>query len=198
MVLPCRVERSVVFFRSPMIPDERERRKWQNPESTLLDIGLRSCLTFVDVGCGDGFFALPAARIVGETGRVYAFDEDPDAISRLRKKVRIEGIGNLETKIGKAEDTILCEECADMIFLGIVLHDFEDPVKVLKNGKVMLKATGRLVDVDWKKTPMDVGPPLRIRFSEDEAARLIESVGFKIETLRESGPYHYVIIATKS
>jgi ubiquinone/menaquinone biosynthesis C-methylase UbiE len=186
-----------VYFRSSMIPDERERRKWQNPESTLFNAGLRSCLTFVDVGCGDGFFALPAAKIVGETGRVYAFDEDPDAIDRLRHKARIEGIRNLQAKIGRAEDTVLCEECADMVFFGIVLHDFKDPEKVLENGKAMLKATGRLVDVDWKKTPMEIGPPLRIRFSEEEAARLIESVGFKIETLRESKPYHYVIIATK-
>jgi ubiquinone/menaquinone biosynthesis C-methylase UbiE len=123
-----------------MIPDETERE--QNPESILLDAGLRSCLTFVDVGCGDGFFALPAAKIIGDTGRIYAFDEDPEAIDRLKRKAKIEGIRNLEAKIGRAEDTILCEECADIVFFGIVLHDFEDPVKVLENSKVMLKATG--------------------------------------------------------
>ena len=178
-----------------MIPDENERR--QNPESILLDVGLRSSLTFVDVGCGDGFFALPAAKIVGETGKVYAFDEDPKAIDRLRRKARIEGIRNLEAKIGRAEDTVLCEECADMVFFGIVLHDFEDPTKVLENAKIMLKDAGRLVNVDWKKTPMDVGPPSRIRFSEEEAPRLIESVAFRIPAVREPAPYHYTIIATK-
>jgi ubiquinone/menaquinone biosynthesis C-methylase UbiE len=191
------VKRSVVYFKPSTIPDERERRKWQNPQSTLHDAGLRSGLTFVDVGCGDGFFALPAAKIVGEAGRVHAFDEDPGAIDRLRRKARIEGIRNLDAKIGKAEDTVLCEECADIVFFGIVLHDFEDPAKVLENGKVMLKATGRLVNVDWKKTPMEIGPPLQIRFSEEEATRLIEAAGLKIETIRESGPYHYMIIARK-
>jgi ubiquinone/menaquinone biosynthesis C-methylase UbiE len=178
-----------------MIPDENERR--QNPESILMDAGLRPCLTFVDVGCGDGFFALPAAKIVGETGRVYAFDEDPAAIDRMKRKAKIEGIRNLETKIARAEDTVLCEECADIVFFGIVLHDFNDPAKVLKNAKTMLKAAGRLVNVDWKKIPMEVGPPLRIRFSEQEAARLVQSAGFKIHTITESGQYHYVIIAAK-
>ena len=197
MVTPYLVERSVVYFRSSMIPDESERRKWQNPQSTLLDAGLRSSLTLVDIGCGDGFFALPAARIVGETGKVYAFDENPDAIDRLKRKATIEDIKNLEAKTGKAEDTVLCEECADIVFFGIVLHDFRDPAKVLENGKRMLKATGRLVDVDWKKTSMEVGPPLQIRFSEEEAARLIESVGFKVQAVTESAPYHYMIIATK-
>jgi ubiquinone/menaquinone biosynthesis C-methylase UbiE len=187
----------VVYFKSSTIPDETGGRKWQNPESTLHDAGLRSRLTFVDVGCGDGFFALPAAKIVGEGGRVHAFDEDPDAIDRLRRKARIERIRNLDAKIGKAEDTVLCEQCADIVFFGIVLHDFEDPAKVLENGKVMLKATGRLVNVDWKKTPMQIGPPLQIRFSEEKAARLIEAARLEIETLGESGPYHYMIIARK-
>jgi ubiquinone/menaquinone biosynthesis C-methylase UbiE len=140
---------------------------------------------------------LPAAKIVGEAGRVHAFDEDPDAIDRLRRKARIEGIRNLDAKIARAEDTVLCEECADIVFFGIVLHDFEDPAKVLENGRVMLKATGRLVNVDWKKTPMEIGPPLQIRFSEEEAARLIEAGGLTVETVSESGSYHYMIIARK-
>ena len=190
--------RSVVHFKSSMIPDESERRMWQNPESTLLEAGVRSGLTFVDVGCGDGFFAMPAARIVGETGRVFALDENSNAIDRLKRKARIEGLGNLQSLIGKAENAVLCEECADIVFFGIVLHDFEEPKKVLENCKAMLKTTGRLVNVDWKKTPMEIGPPLRIRFSEQEAARLIESVGFKIESLREFPPYHYMVTAAKS
>jgi ubiquinone/menaquinone biosynthesis C-methylase UbiE len=187
-----------VFHFSPTIPDERDRRTWQDPESTLRDVGLRSHLTFVDIGCGDGFFALPASRIIGETGKVYALDENPDAIARLKQKAKMEGIGNLDARIGKAEEIVLCEGCADIVFFGIVLHDFEDPAKVLENSKKMLKPTGRLVNLDWKKSPTRVGPPLQIRFSEEEAIHLIESAGFRIETYRESGPYHYVIVALNS
>jgi cyclopropane fatty-acyl-phospholipid synthase-like methyltransferase len=44
--------------------DETERRKWQNPEAILSEIGLKSGQTFVDIGCGDGSFAIPAARLV--------------------------------------------------------------------------------------------------------------------------------------
>ena len=50
--------------------------------------------------------------------------------------------------LGRAEDTIFCEACADIVFFGMVLHDFSDPVKVLLNTGRMLKATGRLVDLD--------------------------------------------------
>jgi len=52
-----------------------------------------------------------------------------------------------------------------------------------------------LVNLDWKKEPMELGPPLVIRFDQEMAARLIKSTGFTVETIRNSSPYHYLIIA---
>lgn len=172
--------------------DEEERRRWQDPETLLRDVGLSRGFTFIDVGCGDGFFALPAAKFVGEERAVYALDRNYDAVDRLNLKPVLQGLRNLRSKVGEAEETVLCEGCADIVFFGIVLHDFEDPVKVLTNAKSMLKTTGRLVDLDWKKKPMELGPPVGIRFSEEEAVRLVESVGFRIETVKETGAFHYV------
>jgi ubiquinone/menaquinone biosynthesis C-methylase UbiE len=175
--------------------DEKERRKWQNPEAVLADIGLRPGFTFVDVGCGEGFFTIPAARIVGKNGKVYGVDVYKEAIDRLKEKAAKEGLRNLNLKTAAAEDTVLCERCTDIVFFGIDLHDFRDPAKVLVNAKRMLKPTGRLVDLDWKKEPMELGPPLHIRFSQEEATKRIEAAGFRIETAKEAGAYHYIIIA---
>lgn len=172
-----------------------ERRKWQDPEAILFSLGIRLGFTFVDIGCSDGFFALPAARLVGEKGRVYGLDIDEQAIDRLNKRAIEEGLTNLILKVGEAEETVLCDSCADVVFFGIVLHDFRSVSKVLLNARRMLKPNGSLVDLDWKKKPMGFGPPLHIRFSEREAASLIEGAGFKIETIRRSELYHYVIIA---
>ena len=66
--------------------DETERRKWQNPEAILREIGLKSGQTFVDIGCGDGFFAIPAARLVEESGKVYGLDSDLEAVRCLEEK----------------------------------------------------------------------------------------------------------------
>ena len=175
--------------------DERERKKWQNPEAVLMSIGLKPGFTFVDIGCGDGFFAIPAAKVVGQKWLVYGLDVDEDAISRLGERARRKGLANLVLKVGKAEETVLCDGCADIVFYGIVLHDFESVTKVLSNARKMLKYDGRLIDLDWKKKPMDKGPPLRLRFSEEEAADLIKEAGFKLETVKTNEPYHYVIIA---
>jgi ubiquinone/menaquinone biosynthesis C-methylase UbiE len=176
--------------------NERERRKWQNPEEILAELGLRSGSTFIDLGCGEGFFSIPAARIVGKKGRVYALDIDEEAIAIVRKKADSEQLTNLVTEVGAAEEIVFREACADFVFFGIVLHDFQNPLKVLQNARKMLKPRGLLADVDWKKEPMEFGPPMSIRFSETQAAGLLDKAGFKVEEAREMGPYHYLILAT--
>ena len=178
------------------LDDEKERRKWQNPEAILVDIGVKAGFTFVDVGCGYGFFTLPAARLVGNEGRVYGLDVDGHAIDRLKEKASKEGLKNLTLKVGMAEEKVFCDSCADIVFFGIVLHDFSDPVKVLANANRMLKPTGRLIDLDWKGESMHLGPPLRIRFSEEKASNLIMTAGFKIDEIKKEGLYHYMIVAT--
>ncbi len=148
------------------------------------------------VGCGNGFFTLPAARLVGPKGKVYGVDIGSEAIDELRRKAVSECLANLELSVSKAEDTLLCLACADIVFFGNVLHDFQDPAEVLKNARKMLKPGGKLANVDWKRMAMAFGPPVHIRFDEDAATRLIEQAGFRVETIKESGPYHYLVIAS--
>jgi ubiquinone/menaquinone biosynthesis C-methylase UbiE len=176
--------------------DEKERRKWQNPEAILADLGLEPGSTFIDVGCGDGFFTVPATRLVGRKGRVCGLDISDEAIGRLRARAAREGLDNLTLRTGAAEQTVFCATCADIVFFGIVLHDFADAAKVLLNAKKMLKPNGRLVDLDWKKKLMRIGPPLQIGFSQRRASSLIQTAGFKIKTVKQAGPYHYMIVAT--
>ena len=175
--------------------DETERRKWQDPNVILRSIGPRSGQTFVDVGCGYGFFAIPAAKIVGRNGKVFAVDSDPDAIASLKEESGRLSLKNIQTMVGSAEETVFCEACADVVFFGIVLHDFRDIAQVLQNARRMLGPKGLLVDLDWRKQQMDFGPPFDIRFSEDQAKGLIEDVGLRVKMVREEGSYFYLIIA---
>ena len=64
-------------------------------------------MVFKDIGCGDGFFSILAAKKVGEKGKVYAVDSDVSAIERLSRKAEAEGLKNIFSKIGLAEETVL-------------------------------------------------------------------------------------------
>lgn len=175
--------------------DEGERRKWQDPEQILEKIGLKPGEVFADIGCGDGFFALPATRIVDRKGLVYGIDADEESLGELRAKADKEGLGNLRLFPGPAEGVVPCEGCVDIVFFGICLHDFEDPGQVLQNARRMLKPGGMLVDLDWKKEQMQLGPPQEKRFDEAKAVALIRSAGFEVEGVADEGRYHYLIFA---
>jgi ubiquinone/menaquinone biosynthesis C-methylase UbiE len=175
--------------------EESVRRAWYNPEAILKTAGLRKGMMFMDIGCGDGFFALLAAEMVGEAGKVYALDADATAIENLKHKAKEQGLKNVQAEVGAAEETLFCSQCADVVFYSMVLHDFKDPTKVLCNAKQMLKPAGRLVNLDWKKMQMPFGPPVHIRFSEQEAEKLIKMAGFTVENVKDAGRYHYIITA---
>lgn len=115
--------------------DDKERRQWQDPEQILSSIGVEQGMVFIDIGCGDGYFALPAARKVGPQGKVYANDIDPGAIERLRIQAEKEGLENIFAEVKAAEETMVCEECADRVFFGIDFHDFNDAAVVLRKCK---------------------------------------------------------------
>jgi ubiquinone/menaquinone biosynthesis C-methylase UbiE len=175
--------------------DDEDRRKWQDPEAILAEAGLEPGMVFADLGCGEGFFALPAARMVGSEGLVYALDIDAEAIGLLTQAADEEGLENVTAVAGEGENTVLCEECADIVFFGTVLHDFTDAAMVLRNARKMIKPSGKLVNLDWKKVQTELGPPVEIRFDATKASRLISEAGFEVESVRDSGPNHYVVTA---
>ena len=177
------------------IPPDEERRRWQDPEGILAAVPVGEGETFVDVGCGHGLFALPAAHMIGEAGRVIAIDIDEERLRTLREQAAAQGLNNIETILGSGESSVPCRGCADIVFFGTVLHDFEDPVQVIDNARLMLKPGGRLINLDWRKQEMEMGPPVRIRFDEEQASDLISSGGFEVVSVQPSGSYHYLVVA---
>jgi FkbM family methyltransferase len=58
-------------------------------------------MTFVDVGANVGYYTLLASHLVGDSGRVYAFEPNPKTFAYLRKNLAINGCDNV-TAVQKA------------------------------------------------------------------------------------------------
>ena len=173
---------------------ENERRSRQNPEAILKSAGLKPGMCFIDSGCNDGFFTLPAARIVGEAGKVFAIDIDKEALDRMKQKLTSENIDNVEIIHQPSEEVMLGENIADIVFFGIVLHDFSDPLLVLKNSKQMLKPGGYIFNLDWQKKRSLYGPPYEKRFSHDHVRQLADRSGLNASGYKEIGEDYYTVV----
>lgn len=74
---------------------------YEPTETALLKKELKPGDTFVDIGANIGYYTLIAARIVGHTGRVFAFEPDPTNFELLKKNVEQNGCSNV-TLVNKA------------------------------------------------------------------------------------------------
>ena len=76
------------------MPDGSYWETFFNPRCILERLDCRgSCEDVVEFGCGYGTFTVPAARLV--TGRVFAFDIEPDMVAETARKVREAGLSNV-------------------------------------------------------------------------------------------------------
>jgi len=89
----------------------------KNPYRLLEYAGLRAGQKVLEVGCGPGFFTIPAAKIVGDKGLIYAIDVNQRAIKRIEEKKRKYGIENIITILGNAADSGLQDSSIDLAFV---------------------------------------------------------------------------------
>jgi len=115
-----------------------------NPYDLLTRAGLKPGQQVLEVGCGPGFFTIPAAKIVREAGHVCALDINAAAVEHVRSKIARSGLANVEVKLADAGETGLARDCVDVVFLFGVMLALRDVNKVLREMHRVLKSEGTL------------------------------------------------------
>lgn len=121
--------RDRIRFRLTAIVHETLYGLFRDAYEPLKAAGLRPGQTVLEVGCGPGFFTVPAAEIVGQEGKVVSLDVSPAAVDHVRDKVDAAGATNVQVIEANAADTGLTAETVDLAFvfgLGHVVGDVED------------------------------------------------------------------------
>jgi ubiquinone/menaquinone biosynthesis C-methylase UbiE len=115
-----------------------------NANKILARMGVQEGLTILEVGCGPGFFTIPAARRVEEVGTIYALDIHPMMIESVEKKVRKHRLENVKTINSPASSTGLNDESINLILCIDVLSDISDIEPTLQEMHRILKSDGML------------------------------------------------------
>ncbi len=138
---------------------------FRSPERLLAAAGLKTGQSVLEVGCGPGFFTIPAAAIVGAQGKIYAVDVHPAAIARVKKRLESGGIRNVTPILANASDTGLPDQSIDLAFVFGLLHVAGGLEDVLSEVHRVLKPDGVL---SFEKT----------RGSEKRLIEEVEAGGF--------------------
>jgi ubiquinone/menaquinone biosynthesis C-methylase UbiE len=126
-------------------------RRWlQNPEE-LLRPYLWSEMTVLEPGPGMGFFTLPVAEMIGESGRVIAVDVQPRMLSSLRRRAAKAGVSQrVETRLARP-DSLGIDDLAstiDLVLAIAVVHEMPSTETFFREAATVLKPAGRMLLVE--------------------------------------------------
>jgi len=117
---------------------------FRDPDKALNAAGLEPGQAVLEVGCGPGFFTVPAARIVGETGRVLALDVNPLAVEHVREKIEAAGVSNVTVMLSDIAQADFPDRSFDLAFLFGLAHIVGDKDDIWGSLHRFLKPEGTL------------------------------------------------------
>lgn len=162
--------------------NESQQKSWldANAQQVLTDIGVATAQVLVDFGCGGGTYTIPAARLVGDAGSVYALDKNAEALADVRCNAAGHGLANIKTMLQSETPKIqLPGSSCDVMLLYDVLQLIDDWALLFQEAYRILRPSGIL-----SVYPMHI--------DEEKMKRYIDNAGFA-----STGETHGVLNFTK-
>ncbi len=173
--------------------------RFLNPSEVVAQTGLMQGQVVADLGCGNGFYVLPAAQMIGPTGMVYAVDVQTSKLAAtvsIANQFGYKNVRVVQADLNKPLTDIAPSSC-DLAIVGNILHEVDKKEELIKNIYRILKSPGRVVAVEWKRTATPFGPPIEKRMDQERLEITLQTAGFrKVKDLLADG-YHYAVLYEK-
>jgi SAM-dependent methyltransferase len=176
---------------------------WPTPGERLREFDIGPDDTLVEIGSGNGYFTLPAARLVAPA-QVYALDLDSSLLDELERLASQQEIGNVTTVHGDARSlSTHLSEPVDVALVANTFHGIDDRESFLEEIVAVLAEDGRFVVFNWRDSPRETttvageprGPPTELRLSPDETRRIVQdAVDMTPVQQRDIPPHHYGLV----
>lgn len=178
-----------------LVRDVRERE--ERCSIMLASLGARPGQTVLDMGCGNGFYTLPLAKIVGVKGRVLAVDIQPEMLVMLRARAEQEGVENITPILGSVHDPRLPAESVDLALLVDVYHEFSHPEPMLAAMRQALKPKGLLVLVEFRAEDPNVPIQPLHKMSKEQIRKELAANGFRVAKEFDKLPWQHMMFFAK-
>jgi ubiquinone/menaquinone biosynthesis C-methylase UbiE len=174
--------------------EDPSRVEWQRPDEVVEKLGLKPGEAVADLGAGSGYFTLRFAQAVGAAGKVYAVDIDRGMLDNIERRAREAQVENIQLVLAEAHDPQLPASSVDMIFICDTLHHISDRATYYPLLARALRPGGRLVNIDFYKKPLPVGPPVVMKISKEDMIEEVKPAGFHLVKDFDFLPYQYFLI----
>ncbi|HVA02045.1 MAG TPA: methyltransferase domain-containing protein [Terriglobia bacterium] len=174
--------------------EDPSRNQWQQPEKVMKALEIKPGETIADLGSGPGYFTLRFARAVGPKGKVFAVDISPGMLAYLKKQARAVHLTNIKPILAKPDNPELSPSSVDMIFICDTLHHISNRAKYYPFLMRALKPGGRLVNIDFYKRTLPVGPPVHMKIAKPEMIKEAEAAGFHLAKQLSFLEYQYFLV----
>ncbi|MDO8618197.1 MAG: class I SAM-dependent methyltransferase [Candidatus Uhrbacteria bacterium] len=172
-----------------------------DPNEVLERVGIRQGWQVVDLGCGSlGHFTIPAARLVGGLGKVYAVDIQKPALQAVERAARYEQLWNVHpvwSDIERINAAHIPSDAADLTLIANTLHQVQHQAGLWQEAVRLTRPGGLILILEWKNQPTVLGPALENRLSLED----IQSYGIALELLVnevfEAGDHHDAVLFQK-
>lgn len=175
--------------------DNPKKRELLPPEKILPLAGVKESDVIADIGCGIGYFSIPAAILAGEHGLVYALDLEEKMLDEVRSNMESYGVMNIQPTICTEYDFRLKSDSTNFVLMSMVLHEVTDKIRFLNEARRILKEDGRIAILDWKVNHLEWGPPQDHRIGSLEVKDYLISFGYQDITVKELNEYFYLVTA---
>ena len=161
-------------------------------------------LEVADLGCGEGYLTIEAARWAR---RVVAVDRAKDVLAQAKALADRRKVRNITWKQGELDKLPIKDATIDIALLSQALHHADDPAAVLAEAHRILRPGGRLVVLDlrrheeaWVRAKLG---DRRLGFDDDELKTLMTDAGFgdvvvRVGARRTGDPFTVLIAAGKT
>jgi SAM-dependent methyltransferase len=152
---------------------EEARDKDGEAEEVMNFLGVKPGTAVADLGAGMGYYTTRLARRVGPEGRVLAEDVIPAYLTKLKKRVDSEGLGNVTLILGEAHDPHLPFRSVDLVLMVHMYHEAAQPYGLLFNILPALRPGARVAVIDLDQPIERHGTPRSLLLCE------FQSLGFR-------------------
>jgi ubiquinone/menaquinone biosynthesis C-methylase UbiE len=186
------IAQTMHYLGAPWLTRESRQRE-EDCETLLKALKIKPGDVVCDLGCGNGFYTLKLARLVGERGKVVAVDIQREMLELLKEAAAAERIENIEPVFGTVIDPKLPDASIDLVLLVDVYHEFSHPEHMLAAIRRSLKPTGRVALAEFRaEDPLVPIKPLH-KMSKEQIMKEFPPNGFTLVEEFDELPWQHLM-----